>query len=65
MAKHWIKSVSKGLDHGALHRALGVPEGKTIPHSKLEQAAKHAGKIGQEARLALTMEKFHHDGSKK
>lgn len=37
MAKHWIKQLKKG----ALHRALGVPEGENIPASKMEEA-KHS-----------------------
>lgn len=38
MAKKWIK---KAIKHpGALHKALGVPEGQKIPEAKLEQAEK-------------------------
>ena len=38
MAKKWMqKAFSK--NPGALHRALGVPEGKTIPAGKMMQAA--------------------------
>lgn len=40
---------------GALHRELGVPQGKKIPASKLNKAAKAGGKLGQRARLAKTL----------
>lgn len=40
MAKHWMASVAKNMNKGGLHRALGVPEGKTIPAKKMAQAAK-------------------------
>ena len=36
MAEKWIQ---KAIKHkGALHKALGVPEGKKIPAKKLEKA---------------------------
>ncbi len=38
---------------GALHRALGVPEGKTIPKSEEESKAHGSGKVAREARSAL------------
>lgn len=38
MAKKWIAGAIK--KPGALHRALGVPEGKKIPAKKLAKAAK-------------------------
>lgn len=54
--KNWIAgAVGK---KGALHRALGVPEGKKIPASKLDKAAKDKGKLGKEARLAKTLKGF-------
>ena len=39
----------------ALHRELGVKEGKKIPAKKLRAAAKKKGKIGKQARLAETL----------
>lgn len=36
--KNWIKGAIK--KPGALHKALGVPEGKKIPASKMAKAAK-------------------------
>ena len=41
MAK-WIQKGEKSgaIQKGALHRALGVPEGEKIPAAKMAQAAK-------------------------
>jgi hypothetical protein len=53
MATKWIqKAISKP---GALHKQLGVPEGKKIPAKKLAKAATAPGKLGQRARLAKTL----------
>lgn len=59
---HWIANAIKRP--GALHRALGVPEGEKIPSSKLE-AARHSRnpKIRREAALAHTLSGMHHKGS--
>jgi hypothetical protein len=57
MAKNWIAGATK--NKGALHRALGVPQGEKIPAKKLAAAAKKGGKIGKEARLAETLKKMH------
>ena len=57
MAKNWIAGATK--NKGALHRALGVPQGQKIPEKKLAEAAKKGGKIGKEARLAETLKKMH------
>jgi len=40
---------------GALHKELGVPQGKKIPAGMLNKAAKAGGKLGQRARLAKTL----------
>jgi hypothetical protein len=54
---HWIK---EALRHpGALHKELGVPEGKKIPSGKLAKAAKKPGVEGRRARLAKTLESLH------
>lgn len=56
MAEKWIqKAISKP---GALHKQLGVPEGKKIPAKTLNKAAKAPGKLGQRARLAKTLRGF-------
>ncbi|MES1986480.1 MAG: hypothetical protein V4440_00355 [Pseudomonadota bacterium] len=54
--KNWIKGAIK--KKGALHKELGVPEGKKIPAKKLAKAAKAPGKEGQRARLAETLKGF-------
>jgi hypothetical protein len=58
MAKEkWIQKAIK--KPGALHKELGVPEGKKIPAKKLAAAAKKCGKEGKRARLAETLKKMH------
>jgi hypothetical protein len=54
--KKWISGAIK--KPGALHRQLGVPQGKKIPAKKLEAASKKGGKLGQRANLAKTLKKF-------
>lgn len=58
MANHWIKSAIHHV--GALHKELGVPQGKKIPHAMLAKAAKAKGKLGERARLAITLGKMKH-----
>lgn len=53
---NWIKGAIK--KPGALHRALGVPAGETIPKNKVREAAKKGGKLGARARLAMTLSKM-------
>ena len=55
--KDWIKGAIK--KPGALRRQLDVPAGKNIPAAKLKDAAKAGGKLGQRARLAITLKKMH------
>jgi len=52
----WIQGAIK--NKGALHKELGVPQGKKIPEKKLEAAAKKPGKEGKRARLAETLKGF-------
>ena len=49
----WIQSAIKRP--GALKKSLGVPMDKPIPAAKLEKASKAPGKMGQRARLAMTL----------
>lgn len=56
MAKNWIAGATK--NKGALHRNLGVPEGKTIPKAKIAAAAKGSRKVAKEAKLAQTLGKL-------
>jgi hypothetical protein len=60
MAEKWIAGAIKRP--GALHKELHVPEGKPIPKRKLAKAAHEGGKVGRRARLAETLEGFHHEG---
>lgn len=56
MAKNWIAGATK--NKGALHRALGVPEGTRIPAKKVAAAAQKGGTLGKQARLAETLGKL-------
>ena len=56
MAKNWIKGATSRP--GALHRALGVPEGTRIPAKKVAAAAQKGGTLGKQARLAETLGKL-------
>lgn len=56
MAKQWIKeAISKP---GALHKALGVPEGKKIPASKLSVKSTDSPKMAKRKNLAKTLRGF-------
>ena len=57
MAKNFIGAAIK--HPGALHAQLGIKKGKKIPVKKLEAAANKGGKLGQRARLALTLRDMH------
>ena len=57
MAKNWIAGA---IQHpGALHEDLGIPKGEKIPLALIKKAAKRKDKVGQRARLALTLRGFH------
>jgi len=54
--KNWIAgAIGKP---GALRKALKVKAGQTIPAGKLKSAAKKGGKLGRQARLAITLGKM-------
>lgn len=53
---NWIQKAIK--KKGALRKELGVKRGKKIPAKKLQAAAKKGGKLGQRARLAMTLKKL-------
>ncbi len=60
--KNWIAgAIGKP---GALHKQLGIPEGKNIPATILSAAASKPGVEGRRARLAMTLKKMHHKKSK-
>lgn len=53
----WISGAIKGP--GALHRALGVPEGEKIPAKKLNRAAHSDNpRLRRQAALAKTLKSF-------
>lgn len=51
--KKWVQKAIK--KPGALHKEMGIPQGKKIPKAKLDAAAKKGGKLGKRARLAETL----------
>ena len=58
MAKNWIKGAIK--HPGALHKELGVPQGKKIPAKKLEAAAHSRNPTERKrANLAKTLKGMH------
>lgn len=58
--KKWIQGMH--LKKGALHRQLGIAEGKKIPAKTLARAASKGGTLGRRARVAETLKGFHHGG---
>ena len=54
---NWIAKATS--NKGGLHRSLGIPAGQKIPRDALEKAAAKSGKIGKQARLAITLKKMH------
>lgn len=51
--------IQKAIKHpGALRKQLGIPEGENIPTKTLQKAAKAPGKLGQRARLAITLKRL-------
>ena len=56
-SKKWIQNAIK--KPGSLSKQLGVPEEENIPSKVLSAAAEKGGKLGQRARLAKTLRKFH------
>ena len=56
MPRKWIEGAIK--KPGALHRELGIKQGKKIPAKTLNKAATKGGKLGERARLAKTLKGF-------
>jgi len=54
--KNWIQGAIK--KPGALRKSLKIKKGQKIPLKKLKAAAKKSGKLGQRARLAITLRKL-------
>jgi len=57
MAKNWIAGAIK--KPGALHSALGVPQGKNIPASKLSVKEGDSSLMKRRKILAKTLIKMH------
>lgn len=54
--KKWIQGMH--MEKGALHKQLGVPEGKKIPEKKLRAAEKKGGLVAKRAHLAETLKRL-------
>lgn len=54
------KTGSFNIHKGALHRALGVPEGEKIPESKME--GHHHGRLGRMIASAKGLKNMNHGG---
>ena len=54
------KKGSFDVHPGALHRALGVPEGDKIPEKDLE--GHHSGRLGRMIASAKGFKAMHHEG---
>ncbi len=69
MAKRNNPSLYRALHHlreGGLHKALHVPLDEDIPEARVERATHSPNPhVEHMARMALTMEGFHHTGKKK
>lgn len=57
--KKWIQKAIK--KPGALHKALGVPEGEKIPASKLKVKKTDSPKMKKRKLLAKNLKKMHHE----
>ena len=56
-SKKWIQ---KAVKHkGALHKALGIPDGEKIPAKDLKVKPSDSPKIAKEKNLAKTLKKLH------
>ena len=52
--KKWIQAMH--MKKGALHKEMGIPEGKKIPEKKLEKAEKSKSPLlAKRAKLAKTL----------
>lgn len=55
------KPMGLHLKKGALHKELGVPEGETISHKKLEKAADSSNEtLRKRAQFAINASHWHH-----
>jgi hypothetical protein len=59
MKNHSLHRALAGMNHGGLHRALGVPEGQPIPADKMTKAKNSDNKhLAHMANFASTMESW-------
>jgi hypothetical protein len=56
MAKKWIQKM--GMKKGALHQALGVPQGKKIPAGKMAVKPGDSALMKRRKNLAKTLKKL-------
>ncbi len=63
--KKWIQKALKPETKGALHKALKVPEGKTIPKSKLAVKESDSPTMKRRKNLAKTLGKLRKGKAKK
>lgn len=61
MAKHFIQ---KAIKHPGAFTAEAKAHGESV-HEYAEEEKHAGGKVGERARLALTLEGMHHGGKKK
>lgn len=54
---HWIQGALK--HKGALHKDLGVPQGKKIPQAKIKAAAHGSGVVAKRAKFAELLAQLH------
>lgn len=66
MAKeHMASGFLSGLKKGALHKTLGVPQGKPISTEKEEELKEHGTALQKKrANFALVAKTWNHGGSK-
>jgi hypothetical protein len=57
-SEKWIQKAIDPSKKGSLKKALGVKKDEKIPAEKLKSASKKGGKLGQRARLAMTLKKL-------
>lgn len=59
--KNWIGKATDKMEKkgtvGSLHRALGVPEGKTIPQEKMTAAKKNRPELAKKIQFAENVRK--------
>jgi hypothetical protein len=66
MKNHSLHRALASMNKGGLHRALGVPEGQTIPADKMAKAKNSSNPhVAKMAHFAETMAGWNHGGKEK